>query len=112
LLDITCADTNQFDLQLATGVKGDLAVNSLLESVVWIFFNSVPLNDGRVDFVNDLQENLAVTNIFEQVVNVNIFDFKGVDPETELTLFTGAFDIVVNKSSSFKLSLLFLSKLL
>ena len=48
--------------------------------------------------MNNLQENLTVTHILEQVVDVNILDFKGVDPQTELTLFTGTSNVVIDET--------------
>jgi hypothetical protein len=51
LLDITSTDTNQLDFKFTTGIKGNLAINGLFEGVVWIFFNSVPLNNIWVNFV-------------------------------------------------------------
>jgi len=48
--------------------------------------------------MNNLQENLTVTYILEQVVDVNILNFKGVDPQTELTLFTGSSNVVIDET--------------
>jgi hypothetical protein len=76
LLDITCTNTNQFDFKFTTGIEGNLTVDGLLEGVVWILFNSIPLDNSWVDFVDNFQQNLTITDILEQVVNVDIFNFE------------------------------------
>lgn len=75
MLNVLSADTDQLDLQLGASVKSDLTVNTLLEGVVWILFNSVPLNNSWVNFVNDLQKDLTVSHVFVKIVDVNILDF-------------------------------------
>jgi hypothetical protein len=54
LLNVRCTDTDQLDLKRTAGIESNLAVDTLLEVVVRIFLDSVPLDNIRVDLVDDL----------------------------------------------------------
>lgn len=51
--DVLGSNSHKLQLELSTSIKSHLAVNTLLEVVVWILFNSVPFNNVRVNLVND-----------------------------------------------------------
>jgi hypothetical protein len=85
---------------------------TLLEVVVGVLLDLVPLNRLIVELVNDFHKNLAVPNIFIKVVDVDIFELKRVDPEPELALLTRAFNIVVNKTGFVEIILFSLIELL
>jgi len=65
LLNVTCTYSDQLYFHLIACIKGNLTVNPLLESVVWIFFNSAPVHCCWVNLMDDLQENLTITDILE-----------------------------------------------
>jgi len=111
VLDVLSTDTNQLDLEGFAGIEGNSAVDSLFEVIVGVLFDSVPLDNLVVDLVDDLKEDLTITNILEQVVDVDTFDFERVDPETELTLLAGTLNIVINDSSLLEFILLLLGEL-
>ena len=72
ILDILSTDAHQFQLKLDTSIKSYLAINTFLEIVVRVLFHSIPFNYGRVNLVNDFQENLSVSAFLVQIVNVHI----------------------------------------
>ncbi len=112
LEDVGGADANQVDLHLVACIEGDLAVDAHLEHIVCVFFDTVPLNDVGVDLVDDLEQKLAVSAFFVQVVDEHAFNVKGIDPQSEGTLLSGAFNgVIVDETSSFKLLLLFFVQL-
>lgn len=76
MLNILGTDSDKLDLKGLAGIESDLAVYTLLEIVVGVLFNSVPLNDVRVDLVDHLKKHLAISYILIQVVDVNILNFK------------------------------------
>jgi hypothetical protein len=98
--NVTSTNTNCLHIHslVVASIESNLAVDLLFEFIVRVLFDSVPFNDIWVDFMNNLQENLTVTHILEQVVDVNILDFKGVDPQTELSLFTGSSNVVIDET--------------
>ena len=55
VLDVLGSNSHKLQLELCTSIKSHLAVNTLLEVVVWILFNSVPFDNVRVNLVNDFQ---------------------------------------------------------
>lgn len=59
---------------------------TLLEIVVGVLLDLVPLNRLIVKLVNDFHKDLTVANILIQIVDVDIFELKRVDPEPELAL--------------------------
>jgi len=71
-LNVLGTDTHKFDLEFHASIKSDLTVYAFLEVVIWVLLNSVPLDNGRVNLVNYFQENLAVSAIFEEIVDVDI----------------------------------------
>jgi hypothetical protein len=71
-LNVLGTDTHKFDLKFHASIKSDLTVYAFLEVVIWVLLNSVPLDNGRVNLVNYFQENLAVSAIFEEIVDVDI----------------------------------------
>lgn len=108
LEDVRGADANQVDLHLVACIEGDLAVNAHLKHVVCVFFDTVPLNDVRVDFVDDLEQKLTVSALFVQIVDEHTLNVQGVDPQSEGTFLSRALHgIIVDETSSFELLLLF-----
>lgn len=103
LEDVGGADANQLYLQLGACIEGDLAVDAHFKHVVCVFFDTFPLDDVRVDLVDDLKQNLTVFALFVQVVDEHAFNVKGVYPQPEGTLFSGALHgIIVGETSSFE----------
>ena len=75
LLNILGADAHQLELESlwTASIKSDLAVDSFLEIVVWVLFNSVPLDNSWVDFVDYFKKYLTIPALFVKIVDVNIF---------------------------------------
>jgi hypothetical protein len=111
LLNVRRTNTDQLDLEASASIECNLAVDALLEVVVGVLLDSVPFDNVGVDLVNHLEEDLTVTDILVQVVNVDTFNFEGVDPEAELALLTGTSNIVVNNTSLLEVILLLLVQL-
>jgi len=61
VLNVLSANAHQLQLELCTSIKSYLAVDSFLEGVVGVLFNSVPFYHGRVDLVDDFKEDLAIS---------------------------------------------------
>lgn len=112
LLDILRTDADQLDFKGSASIESNLAVDTLLKVVVGVLFDSIPLDNVRVDLVDHLQEDLTVTDILVQVVDEDTFNSKGVDPQAELALFAGTSNVVVHNSSLLEVILLLLGKLL
>jgi len=108
VLDVNVTDTNSLNLELLEGIECNLTVDADLEVVIGVFLDTVPLNDSFIDLVDDLEENLTVSHILVQVIDSAVRDFEGVDPETELTLFTRSFHILIDAAL---ISLLFVELL-
>ena len=53
-------NTDERELELCAGVDSNLTIDSFFEDIIWLFLNAIPLDDGIVDTVNDLQKNEAV----------------------------------------------------
>jgi len=55
-LNYVCvANADQFDFHLGACIQGDLCVDTLLEHVVGVLLNTVPLNYIWVDFVDNFE---------------------------------------------------------
>lgn len=67
--DILGTDSNKGNLQLGGRVKSDLAVDAFLECVVGVFLNTVPLDNCRVDSVDDFKQKLAISSFFKNIVH-------------------------------------------
>jgi hypothetical protein len=111
--DVLGADADQVDLHLFACIEGNLAVDALLEHVVSVLFDTVPLNDCGVDLVDNLEQEITGPALLVQVIDEHAFNVEGVDPQSEGTLLSGAFHgVIVGETCSFESLFFFFGQLL
>lgn len=100
IANIFGTDANHLDLEFASGVESSLAVDTCLEHILGLLLDVSPVDNLVVDPVDDFTQDVAIAHILIEVVDKHALDSKGIDPESESSLFAGSLDIVVVVDSS------------